>query len=57
MATSKLYNSIGKQLYTNPESIKRAQGRRKDRIYGKGLLKYNQSIAIYKKEPMRGLTV
>lgn len=53
---NKLTNSYGKVLYTNPESIKKALGRRKDKIYGKGLLKYNQSISIFRKEGISRVT-
>ena len=49
-----LVNSKGKQLYENPENIKRAQRLRKAKSYCKGLIKskYMLDLAPYKRTPM-----
>jgi hypothetical protein len=44
---TKLTNSQGKQLYNNPENIKKAMKRRKDNLYCKGLLKVNLSLVPF----------
>lgn len=53
---TKLTNSQGKKLYTDPENIRKAMHIRKDRLYGKGLLKYNQTISLFKIENRRVVT-
>lgn len=51
MSTTKLFNSQGKQLYINPETMQKAKGRRKDRTYGLGLLqeKYMLNLTPFKR--------
>ncbi len=54
---NKLFNSQGKQLYTNPESIKKAMKRRKDTLYCKGLLKYRENVSLFVKADPKALTI
>lgn len=43
-----LTNKSGKILYKNPENIKKANRRRKDKTHCLGLLKYDGIFGVYK---------
>ncbi len=54
---TKLTNSQGKVLYTNPENVKKAMKRRKSVLYGNKIAKHIPGLTLFIKDAPRALTI